>query len=198
MADAGNVVVFVLAGVIVVCFVIVAYFMAQATNAVKAFFRFRGKRLVTCPETRKPAAVDVDSLDAGWEAFVGESKIRLSDCSRWPEREGCGQECLTQIEAAPEDCLVQAIIAKWYANKTCVMCGKPITEAGMRWLGHPPALLTENKRTVSWEEIDPEKLPEMFEHCPPVCWSCDVAESFRREFPDRVTDRRPSRLRVRF
>jgi hypothetical protein len=29
---------------------------------------------------------------------LSQPHLRLSECSRWPERQGCGQECLSQIE----------------------------------------------------------------------------------------------------
>ena len=67
--------------------------------------------LITCPETGKPAAVKVDAGQAVRESVLGHPKIRLEECSRWPERQNCGQECLSQIEADPENCLVWMTIA---------------------------------------------------------------------------------------
>jgi hypothetical protein len=42
---------------------------------------------------------------------------------------------------------------------------------------------------VQWSEIPAEELPEVFETHLPVCWSCHIAETFRREYPKRVVDR---------
>ena len=154
---------------------------------LRTYLRYRGERLVVCPETQKPAAVDVDAGRAARGALSGNLKVRLSDCSRWPEREGCGQDCLSQVEADPATCMVWNIVGRWYADKTCVLCGKPFGE--IHWHDHRPALLDAEMRTVQWPEVAPEKLPEVFATHWPVCWNCHVAESFRRQHPERVVDR---------
>ena len=48
--------------------------------------RFRGKMLVTCPETHEPAAVKVNLGRAAVKAMVGRQDLELSECSRWPSR----------------------------------------------------------------------------------------------------------------
>lgn len=155
--------------------------------SLRAYFRFRGKRLVTCPETHRTAAVDLDARQAARESLFGSPHFRLQECSRWPERQGCGQECLSQIEQAPEGCLVRNIVTHWYEGKKCAVCGRLIQE--VEWLGHKPALLDPQKKTVYWDSIAPEKLPEVFETYGPVCWDCHIAETFRRQHPDLVVDR---------
>ena len=157
-------------------------------RSLRFYFKLRGKRLVTCPETQKPAAVDLDSKHLARDAAFGTPRLRLSECSRWPERQGCGQECLKQIEAAPEGCLVRHIVAAWYAGKACVICGKAV-DVSEQWVGHAPALLNPEKRTIYWDKIAPERLPGVFQTHSPVCWSCHIAETFRREHPDLVVDR---------
>ena len=52
-----------------------------------AFVRYRGKRVITCPETRKPAAIEVDAGHAALTAAISHPELRLKACSRWPERE---------------------------------------------------------------------------------------------------------------
>jgi len=69
---------------------------------VSAWRRWRGTRIVTCPENRQPAAVDVHLSYAIAGSIAGRPELRLRDCSRWPERSSCGQVCLTQIEEWPE------------------------------------------------------------------------------------------------
>jgi hypothetical protein len=157
-------------------------------RGLRTYFKVRGKRLVTCPETQKSAAVDLDAAHLARDAVFGTPQFRLSECSRWPERQGCGQECLKQIEAAPEDCLVRRIVANWYAGKTCVICGKAV-DVAEQWVGHVPALLSPEKRTIYWDKVAPEKLAEIFQTHSPVCWSCHIAETFRHEHPDLVVDR---------
>src|SRR5271154_5919039 len=83
--------------------------IAGLHRALRMYLKFRGKRLVSCPETHRPAAVRIGAGKAAFKAAVGNEQLRLSECSRWPEREGCGQDCLAQIQEAPKACLVWTI-----------------------------------------------------------------------------------------
>jgi hypothetical protein len=166
----------------------VAFLLFRMGVAARAYLRLKDKMLVKCPETKEPAAVSVDARRAAEQSILGEPQLRLSECSRWPERQGCGQECLSQIEAAPEDRLVRTVVARWYAGKACAYCGKMIE--GIDWLGgQRPALLDQDRKTVQWDQIRPEKLPEIFSKYAPVCWSCHITETFRREHPELVVER---------
>ncbi len=65
--------------------------------AIKLLFRFRGVEAVTCPETGYRALVDVDSLHAAWTVLDnGHAHLRVTTCSRWPERCSCSEACLRQ------------------------------------------------------------------------------------------------------
>lgn len=156
-------------------------------HALRAYFKLRGKRIVECPETHQPAGVRVAAGKAALEAVIGSSRISLSECSRWPEKEGCGQECLAQIKDAPEACLVSTIVNRWYQGKPCVYCQKPFGE--IHWHDHPPALVDEQRKTIQWNEVPVENLEQILATHWPVCWSCHVAETFRREHPELVVDR---------
>jgi hypothetical protein len=70
----------------------------RVIHGIRVYFKFRGTRLVICPETHKTA---VAAGSMGMEAILDEPCLRLSECSRWPMREGCGQDCLRQVEARP-------------------------------------------------------------------------------------------------
>lgn len=153
----------------------------------KSYRKFRGTRLVTCPETQKTAAVEVDAWRAALTGILKGAELRLEDCSRWPERENCGQECLRQIEVAPEDCLVRTILIKWYHDQPCALCGMSF-ETIAAW-GHHTALLSPTGQTLEWSEVRSEELPEVLSTHRPVCWNCHVAESFRRQHPELVIDR---------
>src|ERR1700687_1358417 len=97
-------------------------------RALRTYLKFRGKRLVLCPETHKPVGVRVGAGKVALKATVGNGQLRLSECSRWPEREACGQECLAQIQEAPKACLVWTIVNRWYQGQNCVYCHKPFGE----------------------------------------------------------------------
>ena len=79
---------------------------------VGTYVRYRGTMVITCPETRKPAAVEVDTSHAALTAAFVEPDLRLKNCTRWPEKKDCGQECLLQIEVAPEGCLASNLRAR--------------------------------------------------------------------------------------
>jgi hypothetical protein len=84
---------------------------------VRSFSRYRGSRIVTCPETKKPAIVEVDSLHASLTSTVGLPDIRLEDCSRWPIKGQCGQECLMDLDVAPERRLVSSVLMRKGTNE---------------------------------------------------------------------------------
>ena len=155
----------------------------------RAYIRFRGTRVVMCPETKKPVAVRVDKHLAASTAITGETRLRLESCTRWPEREHCGQECLSQIEASPEACLVRNILSDWYSGRYCALCRKGF--GPIRWSDHQPALQTPEGRILEWDRIPPESLPGVLATHQPVCWNCYVAKTFHDQFPGLVTERRP-------
>lgn len=155
--------------------------------AIETYLRYRRQMLVTCPENHKPAAVRVDVMNAVKETLYGKESLRLSACSRWPERAGCGQDCLSEIEADPKACMVWTLVTDWYRGKTCVYCQRPFQE--LHWHDRPPALRTPDGKTLQWNEIAAENLPEIFQTHLPVCWSCHMAETFRRQHPEHVVDR---------
>ena len=162
-------------------------FVFRAIPGVRAYFSFRGKRLITCPESHTPEAVDVDAGQAAVGAFLSEPTLRLVECSRWPERQDCGQECLQQIEIDPANCLVWNIVSKWYEGKSCVFCRKPF--GPLHHLDHAPALLGPDQKTAEWKEFSPQQLPEIMQTHRPVCWNCHIAETFRRTHPELVVNR---------
>ena len=96
----------VLTIVIAVVVLALALFLFRAITGVQASVKLRGQRLVTCPQTQSAAAVEVAATEAALGCFVNEPTLRLEKCSPWPERQNCGQECLQQIEAEPQNCLV--------------------------------------------------------------------------------------------
>jgi len=162
--------------------------LSLLTGFVTTWRRFSGKRLITCPESLTPEAVDVNGLAAAKNALVhGTPNPRLTSCSRWPEREDCGQECLAQIETSPEGCLVRNIVASWYAGKRCVLCHRAIGE--IVWHEQPPALLAPNGSSAEWKDIAPQDLPALFRGHQPLCWSCHTALAFRREHRELVIER---------
>jgi hypothetical protein len=166
---------------------LLALFLWRAAVALKWYRRFRSPAVVTCPETKHPAGVEVDAVHAALTAAEGRLELRLAECSRWAERGPCGQPCLEQIAQAPEECLVRAVAQKWYQGKPCVVCGAEITELSR--MQHFPGLRDAKGRTVGWNEVPAENLPEVLQSFLPVCWKCHTIATFRREYPELVLDR---------
>jgi len=167
-----------------VALVAVAMSLRRATST---YVKFRGERIVTCPETHQPAAIRVTAGKAALEAAVGREELNVCACSRWPEKQDCPQDCLAQVKEAPEACRVWTIMNRWYQGQTCAFCHQPFTQ--VHWHDHPPGLVDVDGKTMQWNEVPAEHLQETMHTHLPVCWNCHVAETFRRQHPELVTDR---------
>lgn len=170
--------------VIALAIAAVAYFFLR--RRVRTYFALRGDRVVSCPDNNETVAVRIDATRAALDSATGGGRWRLESCTRWPEKAGCGQECLKQIEAAPVDCLVRTKVTNWYAGQSCTLCGKALDTA--EWAEHQPAVMAPSGDTLEWRDIRPETVPDVLTTHSPVCWDCHVAETFRRTRPDLVLD----------
>jgi hypothetical protein len=170
--------------VTVLVLVAVAYLLLR--GPVREYRVMRGDRVVTCPDNGQPAGVIVDATHAAISAARGYRELNLSQCSRWPEKAGCGQQCLSQIEAAPLDCLVRTQLSNWYADKTCAICGKSLQP--LDWTHHRPAVMSSEGHTYEWHQIKAESLPSVMGTHSAICWDCHVVEVFRRQRADLVLD----------
>ena len=155
-------------------------------RAAREWRRLRGTRVVTCPETGRPAAVRIDSAHAAVTSLGASGEVvHLADCSRWETRGRCDDACLE--EAISPSSRASAIAATWFAGQRCVFCGKPVHEEP--FAAHHPALLGRDGVTREWPDVSADQLPDALGAGWPVCWDCHVAETFRREYPALVTDR---------
>jgi len=68
--------------------------LLPALWAEQTYHTYHEGRTVNCPETHAPVAVRFNALRAAWTSLAGSPKLRLADCTRWPERADCGQECI--------------------------------------------------------------------------------------------------------
>jgi hypothetical protein len=153
----------------------------------RAYFRYKDSKIITCPDTGEAAIVEVDAVHAALTSMVGEPDIRLQNCWRWPLHENCGQQCLTQLDVAPAECLVQGVLMRWYDSKSCVYCGKPFEE--IQWASHKPALQSPDGKLVEWREVPIQNIETVMKTYMPVCWDCYIAQSFRRDHPELVVYR---------
>jgi hypothetical protein len=157
------------------------------SRAVRLWWTYRGDRVITCPENHRPAGVRVDASHVAAQPFAKSAHLQLSSCSRWPERAGCGQECLSQVAAAPEDCLVRNILVHWYVGKRCASCGQPFGEIPLT--GAKPAVLCADKITVEWSEIAADRLAETLASAQPICFACHMGSTLVRTHPELAVDR---------
>lgn len=173
--------------VIILAILIVA---TLATLLAARYARLRGARVITCPDNHQYAGVEVDAAHATLTSiFHGKTHLQLQSCTRWPEKEGCGQECVAEIESATNHCLVRAVLADWYLGRKCRFCQHAFGQ--VNWHDHKPALFDADRgRSVEWTAIAPEKVYDAMSRFEPVCWNCHVAETFRQDHGDLVTDRR--------
>ena len=172
---------------IILLIVALAVLYIVVPKVTRAYVKYRGKRVITCPETRKPAGVEVDATRAALTAAIAYPDLKLKSCSRWPERQDCGQECLLQVEVGPQDCLLRNILINWYADKYCVSCGRDF--GTIQLFDHKPALLSPQDKTVTWSEVPAERVPAVLATHFPICWDCHILQTFRCEYPDMIVDR---------
>lgn len=167
----------------------VAAVAAALTPLVRAWLRSRGERLVMCPDNHSPAVVALDAVDAAFNSVLGTHELHLKSCTRWPAKAGCAQTCLAQIESTSNGCRVNTLLADWYRGQSCAICGKPFGE--IKAWDHRPALMTPDRVTLEWPEIDPAELPQKAATHHPVCWDCHIVETLYRLHPEVITERPP-------
>jgi len=59
-----------------------------------AYRRARVARAVMCPQAGQSAVIVLDPRDAALMHILGNPARRIQSCQNWPERQGCGRECL--------------------------------------------------------------------------------------------------------
>lgn len=144
--------------------------------------RLGGNRVVTCPETGQPALVHID-VALAVTAQAGSEPAPLDACSCWQERGRCEQPCLHAAHAArPAD-----VVHAWARGRSCATCGRTLDAAGRG--GRQTALLAPDGATRDWRDVPVAQLPLALATSLPVCANCHVAETFRRQHPELVTDR---------
>ena len=75
-------------------FGVAAILFLPALWAREIHHRYSAPRAVTCPETHQQVGVTIDAAHAAATGLRGNPEFRLSDCTRWPDRGKCGEECL--------------------------------------------------------------------------------------------------------
>jgi hypothetical protein len=176
--------------VVVLLAIVLAVYVA---TAIRTWIRFRGVRVVTCPECRRPAAVTVDVGRAMVSAVRERADVRIDACSRWPERRGCGETCVPQIEASTEETRAKTIAARFFKDRRCVICGRRIGPLKPGPL-QPGFMNSITREAVPWFDVPAQDLSDAILERRPLCADCTLAESSRHPWP--VTYRQAWRGRM--
>jgi hypothetical protein len=150
--------------------------------SLQSYFRNRGRRTVICPETHEPVTVELDTEYAFKTALDGQEHERLKSCSRWPDKEDCGQECLAQVDPTPEN--LERLLTKWYEGKSCVICERRLSQAD--WQRGRLALLNEKQKLFELRHMHLEDMPSLLDRMAPLCWNCHQEERARQAEPPRL------------
>lgn len=68
-----------------------------------AFRRYLRRKILRRPETGRDTEVGIDASKAAFTSAFGPPVLRVEDCSLWPERRDCEQECLELEGASPTE-----------------------------------------------------------------------------------------------
>lgn len=151
---------------------------AYAALAIRTWIRYRGVRLVTCPDNTRPAGVTVDVGRAVIGALRETADVRVATCSRWPQRQGCEEPCVAQIDASPAGTRVKTIAARFFRDRRCVICARRIGPLNRG--GSQPGLMNPITREAApWVEVPAQDLSEALRERRPLCADCTLAESAR-------------------
>jgi hypothetical protein len=175
---------FTLALFLIPLFFIGAYLVIGLPVALSLqnYYRNRGRQSVTCPETGQATDVEVDNKFAFWTALRGQEHSRLQSCARWPEKGDCGQECLAELEASPEN--IDRLLTKWYEGKSCAICERALTPAD--WRRSRLAVLNQQHKLFELRHMALEQLQAKLEGMRPLCWNCHQEERVRQATPARL------------
>jgi hypothetical protein len=149
---------------------------APVALSLTEYYKNRGRHSVKCPETGEAVGVEVDNRYAFRMALRGQEHSRLSSCSRWPEKGDCGQECLMQLDASPEN--LQKLLSKWMEGKSCAICGRVIMPDD--WGQGRLAVLNQDHELFELRDLPAEDLQMALEYTRPLCRKCHHDERERQ------------------
>ncbi len=109
--------------------------LLPALWAEQTYHTYCEGRTVNCPETHAPVSVRFNALRAAWNSLSGSPNLRIADCTRWPERADCGQECIPDATRAKPTPLVDHV--RWRTRRIVhlpvLLAGAAAWVLGMAW-----------------------------------------------------------------
>jgi hypothetical protein len=151
-------------------------------STLQTYLKNRGRRPVVCPDDHTRAGVEVDRKFTLHAAMHGKEQMRVKTCSHWPENGNCGQECLVQVEATPEN--IDRLLTRWFDGKPCNVCRRPLTPAD--WRFGRVGFLNEQSKLVELQQIDLDNFGTVAEPTRPLCWTCHQQEKQRQAQPVHI------------
>jgi hypothetical protein len=94
------VVVFVLGLLLFGTAAFIAVYLLWVSSEKRAY---KEPRTIICPENLDSVEVKIDGEIAARSALEGREEFRITSCSRWPEKQGCDQECADQVPLVGDD-----------------------------------------------------------------------------------------------
>jgi hypothetical protein len=156
----------------------VAYLAALTFIAAWTGSPYR-KRTIQCPENHTSCDIEIDRKQAILTSLQGQRDLCVKSCDRWPEKQGCGQECVMQIEPSPS--VLARIFSQWYDGKHCARCNNQLSRDDWDH-GHVAVLSAGN--LVEMREIPLEQLPQALVGCVPLCIRCHEEELAKQPTPE--------------
>lgn len=163
-----------------VLLVLAAFVLGCGALILRAFFRVRGEPILVDSAVRefRPGAEPAQAA-----AVPGPLRPEAQAAPTEPDRR-------ERLAGTSLDKEALTTLKQWYVGRECAVCRR---EVGPVTGSEPRAGLLNVAATtpeiMTWDDIPPGHLKTVLDSHLPVCASCALAESFRRRFPDRVTDR---------
>lgn len=77
--------------------VLLGIFYVLLPRFIFTYQRFRRKRVLRCPESGMLVEVDMDPRFAALTSPFGKPLLRVKNCTLWPRKKDCEQECLHDV-----------------------------------------------------------------------------------------------------
>jgi hypothetical protein len=87
---------------IVLALLLVLSFVPLLFLVTRAYLRFRGPRMVICPETGSFAKIRVNATKAALSSISDGVEMKVTSCDRWPTNQECNQGCVDESAPAPQ------------------------------------------------------------------------------------------------
>ncbi|HEX9878846.1 MAG TPA: hypothetical protein VGB25_01480 [Candidatus Binatia bacterium] len=74
--------------------ILLGVFYVLVPTYIFTYQRLRRKRVLRCPESGMLVEVNLDPRLAALTSPFGKPWLRVKDCTLWPKKKNCKQECL--------------------------------------------------------------------------------------------------------